>query len=58
MQIWPDPKPMSQELYGSLEDLQRTAIFVVKSGEIIWRTRKKKKDRITLKDVKIGLTDI
>ena len=34
-QIWPDPTPMSQKLYGSLEDLQRTATFVVKSGETI-----------------------
>ena len=34
-QIWPDPTPMSQKLYGSLEDLQRTATFVVKSGEAI-----------------------
>ena len=34
---------MSQKLYGSLEDLQRTATFVVRSGETIWRTRKKKK---------------
>ena len=42
-QIWPDPTPMSQKLYGSLEDLQSTATFVVKSGETISRTRKKKK---------------
>ena len=34
-QIWPDPTPMSQKLYGSLEDLQRTATFVVRSGETI-----------------------
>ena len=34
-QIWPDPTRMSQKLYGSLEDLQRTATFVVKSGETI-----------------------
>ena len=34
---------MSQKLYGSLEDLQHTATFVVKSGETIWWMRKKKK---------------
>ena len=41
-QIWPDPTSTSQKLYGSVEDLQRTATFVVKSGETIWRTRKEK----------------
>ena len=34
-QVWPDPTSMSQKLYGSLEDLQRTATFVGKSGETI-----------------------
>ncbi|KAK3755226.1 hypothetical protein RRG08_027484 [Elysia crispata] len=34
-QIWPDPTPMSQKLYGSLEDLQGIATLVVKSGETI-----------------------
>ena len=47
-QIWPDPAPMSQKLYGSLEDLQPTT-FVVKSGETIWQSRKKK--------ISIGWTD-
>ena len=41
-----DPTPMSQKLCGSLEDLLRTATFLVKNGETIiffLQTRKKKK---------------
>ena len=30
--IWPVPREMTNKLHGNLEDLQRTASFIVKSG--------------------------
>ena len=32
-EVWPHMKPMSQKLYGSLEDLRCTAAFIARSGE-------------------------
>ena len=29
---WPDHTPVARKLYGSLEDLQRTATFVLETG--------------------------
>ena len=41
--MWPEPKPLRDKLYGNLEELKRTAAFVRATGVSVRRTRKKKK---------------
>ena len=39
--IWPEPKPLRDKLYGNLEELRRTAAFVRAIDTSVQRSRKK-----------------
>ena len=42
--MWPEPIPLREMLYGNLEQLRRTAAFVRATGICVWRTTTKKKN--------------
>ena len=53
LDVWPEPKLLRDKLYGNLEELKRTAAFVMATGICVYRTttKKKKLDFLTTQNV-------